>query len=588
MPSPPISPTPRRPQSDYAALLSSFEGSSTSEDSARGSPGWTSARESLDEGEGLAEEARLAQEFLTAPPSPRQQTLQRTPVIRTISPSPQREDVGSPSMSARSSDERLSPSLPSGFRGQLFGESSTSLLRESGLIRNPGPRGDVPRPRESPSRKSCMLQSSYRSMLMVHGIAIAPPQQPVTNTPSSNPFSQRSALPTPPSDPTSVRAQTTGTIDAAYDGVFSQLDALAGQGATQYSTPPSTSSNPSKPSARSAALPSQVTPTPESHPELAPPVTPFVRPVPGLGTRTPAEAEISRLSSVSERTEPDPTSSSARSSPTGDRGLSRQVETVVESTTRTTTTTQYTKIPIQDTETPTFPPVIGRLALPASPVRGPRPPAPLPQSSPTKASELIRLFEARAGGPSQPSPPQPQLRPTVPDISNNTTAGGRGQPHFELPPPLSSFRQPFSSLTPIVSTSPPPKSPSPLSQVRTMIASWRARAASPSQRVQGSPGRARDTPRLFGRDRGWNVSIRRRRRDEGVKETGLAEQGVEPTAPTTQYQAIKQEREVVEGEGQTPQRTRTPSVRSLPPSAPRAPSPRALTGEVRSISYDLV
>lgn len=59
-----------------------------------------------------------------------------------------------------------------------------------------------------------------------------------------------------------------------------------------------------------------------------------------------------------------------------------------------------------------------------------------------------------------------------------------------------------------------------------MIASWRARSGSPSQRVVGSPNRGGDTPRLFGRDPGWNVSIRRRKRNER-NEIGLAEQAEE-------------------------------------------------------------
>ena len=124
MPSPPCSPIPRRaePHPDFAALILSFE-TSSSEESARGFSGWRSARESL---EGQEEEGELAAEAdLTAAPSSGD-TPPIAPEIRTISPSPLRA-AGTRSLthSERSSEGRSTPLRPPSERGAVSGDSQT-------------------------------------------------------------------------------------------------------------------------------------------------------------------------------------------------------------------------------------------------------------------------------------------------------------------------------------------------------------------------------------------------------------------------------------------------------------------------------
>jgi hypothetical protein len=131
--------------------------------------------------------------------------------------------------------------------------------------------------------------------------------------------------------------------------------------------------------------------------------------------------------------------------------------------------------------------------------------------------------------------------------------------------------------------SPPSKPPSPLASVRTLIASWKARSGSPSQRVVGSPGRGRASPKMFGRDGGWNVSIRRRQRHEG-REDVLAEQGVEdtshlhplPTLSETLDAASAEEEAILDSEAPM----RSASVRSSQSHGSSSAAPRVLTGEV--------
>lgn len=110
------------------------------------------------------------------------------------------------------------------------------------------------------------------------------------------------------------------------------------------------------------------------------------------------------------------------------------------------------------------------------------------------------------------------------------------------PPPPSSYRPPLSGFEPPMLNKPSPenvetlipirsRSPSPTSPgaaFKSLVASWRTRAGSPSQRVVASPGK---DGRIFGRRDGWNVSIRRRKRNEGE---ALAEQTEErePAQPS--------------------------------------------------------
>ena len=286
--------------------------------------------------------------------------------------------------------------------------------------------------------------------------------------------------------------QSSATLNAAYEGVFSQLDALAAQ---------------------SLSLTNPSTPEPLTATTLLPPPVPFLSRPHGTGA-----AEIPHLQAVSERTEPLSATSSLRNSPTGSPGRESDLS---------------------------FSSIARRFPLPASPVKGPRAEftsvaaVGSPQKTPKKASDLIKMFEQRGSG--EPPPSQPSFAPALSRAAAFATAPreasasppvppGARAPTLTLtnapPPPPSSFQMPVDIAS--TSWSAPSRSPSPLSQVRNMIATWRARSGTPSQRVVGSPGRGGETPRFFGRDRGWNVSIRRRRRDEGQEETGLAESSLEP------------------------------------------------------------
>lgn len=338
---------------------------------------------------------------------------------------------------------------------------------------------------------------------------------------------------------TSIAPQATGqsttTLDAAYDSVFSQLDALANTPLTLHDpTPP----------AATAELPDPF--------NSAYPSTPFGR------------NNVSRLSVVSERTEIS-TISSTTTSPSpheqpqlgavttggSDSRLSRRSvspNATAEQAVQGSPRTRQSSIGSSG--------IVSRFPLPPSPVKGPRgsPSGSIgtPQSTPKKAMDLIRMFENQSkGGSAMPPPPQPSFAPAalsrtaqmattgIPIVTSApipTAATGPQSSHVDTAPeptsqendrvgPNRETQFPLHTAHNVPPT-PPSKSPSPLSQVRTMIASWRARSGSPDKRVIGSPGKSGDGPgRLFGRDRdrGWNVSIRRRRRNDDKEEAHLAE-----------------------------------------------------------------
>lgn len=311
-----------------------------------------------------------------------------------------------------------------------------------------------------------------------------------------------------PSTASNIVPQTTGqsttTLDAAYEGVFSQLDALASQ---------------------NLALNSPSASTPTSSVPIPAPSFLYSRPF-GTGA-----ADLSPLEALSERTEPLSSSASIRSS-TGTIGP---------------------KSGFSSTSIARRFPLPGSPSKGLSPTSGPSTKQSMPQASPKKASDLIKMFEQRGSAP----PPQPSFAPAV---SRTSAFAAISREPSASPPPLVAIQRPLQSLfdpipapissptatpalppsayrppaadIPLPGPTTPPKSPSPLSQVRTMIASWKARAGSPTQRVVGSAGKGGDTPRLFGRDRSWNVSIRRRKRHEGEGAT-LGETGEEPDVSPT-------------------------------------------------------
>jgi hypothetical protein len=352
--------------------------------------------------------------------------------------------------------------------------------------------------------------------------------------------SQRLTLADAP-EPSHVLPQSTGqstsTIDRAYEGVFSALDELANPVSLQVDYP-------SQSASRYSPSPSPAPPVPTSS--------------------RPSHLAEPRLAAVSERTEPlsAPPSSNGSPTPPGP-ARSAASENLLASSIAT------------------------RFPLPPSPVKGPRS-AGTPQSSPKKASDLIKMFESRTG--SEPPPPQPQFSRPTPFTS---PAQSRLEQAAQDTPP-SSYRSPWASamedqtprgVSPPAPT-PPPKSTSPLASFRSLVASWKSRSGSPSRQVTDSSGRDSDAPRSLGRgDRAWNVSIRRRRRHEG-EEVGLAEQGEDsnPNPSASSNHPFEDPRVSDRLATHLPSEPeRTPSVRSLRAMGGSL-SPKPMIGEVRDIS----
>jgi hypothetical protein len=374
--------------------------------------------------------------------------------------------------------------------------------------------------------------------------------------------------------------QSTNTLDAAYDNVFSTLD-LLGSGPSLSLDNPNTPPPPSPPTSSGGSQSEAVTAF--TSPHEASPASSQTTP----RARDRSEVSVDRLTVVSERTEPESPVSSRPTTPTarGRRGFSsRSISPAAPpGSLRPGIYSTTSSLPFE-----------ARYPLPDSPVKvAGSSTAGGGNTSPTKASDLIRLFENRTG---------PQTTAPPPPIFNKTASNWVSQPlrTYETPtqaapPPPSSFKAPPPSSSEVASPSsgsyatalplsPPAKPPSPLASVRTLIASWRARSGSPSQRVIGSPGRGRTSPKVFGRDGGWNVSIRRRRRHEGREEEALAEQETEETphvpAPLSTLSEVV-DAAIAEEEAVLGLDTgRTASVRSSRSHGSSSVAPRPLTGEV--------
>lgn len=152
MPSPPISPTPRRwrspgtdePHPDYAALLSSFDHNpdmTLHEDI--GHPDWRSG------GTATSSEPEQSAEFLSAPGSPQR----LVPEIRTTSPSPQRRAYIR--TSPHTGDNESSPLSSSPNSGRLFGDASDTAGR---MVTGGSEGRRITGPRDAASNK-CMFIS---------------------------------------------------------------------------------------------------------------------------------------------------------------------------------------------------------------------------------------------------------------------------------------------------------------------------------------------------------------------------------------------------------------------------------------------
>lgn len=371
--------------------------------------------------------------------------------------------------------------------------------------------------------------------------------------------------------------QSTNTLDAAYDNVFSTLD-LLGSGPSLSLDNPNTPPPPSPPTSSGGSQSEAVTAF--TSPYEASPASSQTTPRP----RDRSEVSVDRLTVVSERTEPESPTSSRPTTPTarGRRGFSsRSISPAARP--------DSLRPGIYST-TPSVP-FASLYPLPDSPVKVAGSSVGAGNTSPTKASALIRLFETKTG-PQATAPPPPVFNKTASNwVSHPLRTYETPAP---APPPPSSFRAPPSSsevaspssgsYATALPASPPTKPSSPLASVRTLIASWRARSGSPSQRVIGSPGRGRTSPKAPGRDGGWNVSIRRRRRHEGREDEALAEQETEDTPHISEplrtlsevVDAAVAEEEAVLGLDAG----RTASVRSSRSHGSSSVAPRPLTGEV--------
>lgn len=427
--------------------------------------------------------------------------------------------------------------------------------------------------------------------------------------------------------------QSTSTIDQAYEGVFSALDLLGGA--------------PSAPSA--ATLASASGPFPQ-------------RSLPSLGTRVESILPERHLDALSEHTEPSSRQSSLRGSPNpalvGTPAAAFQPSTPHRSRGDTSGGNRPTHRSSASLSTESIASLAGRFPLPASPVKprtggsgGTATGSGTPQATPKRAIDLIKMFENRTGTEATPPPPQPSFAtpaksssvsgpPKRPEAAADLAAAGSAtipadvfgsqdvratEQQPALAPPPSAYRGPFRAYTDPDPLAPPPAAPpalvragaatppasirsakagSPLSSFRSLVASWKSRSGSPSQRVIGSPGgKGGDSVLSRGGDRGWNVSIRRRRRRDDRDVVGLAERAEEPTPqpfqPETQTSTAAndqsshsrfdyatgaaQQSAPIHAEqeyGQLPaEASRAPSVRSFGQAPPSEP-PRALTGEV--------
>ncbi|WOO79595.1 uncharacterized protein LOC62_02G003121 [Vanrija pseudolonga] len=195
--------------------------------------------------------------------------------------------------------------------------------------------------------------------------------------------------------------------------------------------------------------------------------------------------------------------------------------------------------------------------LPPSPVKAarptkqwtPKPAAATPTKTNTRASELIRMFESKNDSPA------PERRP----------AGAVATPFREAVavkvPAASVSRQAATSSTPTTT-----RTRSPISSVQKMVASWRTRNAE----VTGQESSlSSSTPSSMLRKRSWNVSIRRRRRNE--PEDKVAEQ-VPDDAPEFRPNSTPPHPSPVD-------EASFPSQSSLPSPTPFPLAPKTLTGE---------
>ncbi|KAL1409582.1 hypothetical protein Q8F55_003573 [Vanrija albida] len=172
-------------------------------------------------------------------------------------------------------------------------------------------------------------------------------------------------------------------------------------------------------------------------------------------------------------------------------------------------------------------------------------PAATPTKNNTRASELIRMFESKNDSPAAPSYDRRPAGAVATPFREASTASK----------PASSPSKPATTTT--TSSSPRPRSP--ISSVQKMVASWRARNAATQD--ESSSSSTSTQPSQLWRKRSWNVSIRRRRRNE-------ADEKVAEHVPE----------EVPELRPETPRPS--PISEATDEALPLPAGPRTLTGEV--------
>lgn len=287
------------------------------------------------------------------------------------------------------------------------------------------------------------------------------------------------------------------------------------------------------------------------------------RPLVGLGVSTSDGSRLfpdehTRLEAVSERTEPSSKGSIGNSpSPTFGRRLP-------------------------------LPPTPSRYPLPETPLKLPRS-SPTLQASPTKkAADLIKMFENKSGDKAKISPTHTGPIPVLPvfeRFDRPATPPPPPPPSSYRPPVLMGYEPPMlnqpspenvESLAPIRSRSASPTA-SPAAAFRSLVASWKNRSGSPTQRVIGSPGK--ELPKLK-KEGGWNVSIRRRRRNEG-REVGLAEMAEERIDEDTEQEARHR------GDSATPPNSPLLFRQPTRPTSERAPSLQSSRGSAPVITGEV-
>lgn len=374
------------------------------------------------------------------------------------------------------------------------------------------------------------------------------PTVPTATAPPS-PTAQNSAL---------APQQTGGSLAARYDDVFAQIDALANPNTFSLSLPPPPSGTttpvgaPSPPrsptrSPRSSPHASQASPTRES--SYATPMSPLTL----SPSRSPQLSPHGRTTPRSPLSTESPIRS--RFEPTALYGLGINMP---RTTSEKSAVSHSRSEPIRSEHHSSISSSPGKAAsTPRSPVatrfpfapKSPAGPARTPRRSamaPTSASALIKMFESKVDNTGSPgdaiSPPSEKKTdvkplPSLPPRSTGSSDNEPTQTTRQTPSPPKASNRPRT----------------PVRNLRSAIASWQARTASGSKNLTEDV--ISTTGAALPRDSSWNVSIRRRRKNES---TALAEQILErslspyPIPPPSPSAAVSLESRLEDNASQLP------------------------------------